>query len=352
MSLRILSPLLLLLGAACAVPKPPPELIEARNRVAAFQERREVRVPPRLALDARRYLQQAEDALARRDVAGARHYATLARIRAETARVIGETARLAEEVKRNELRFEEANLAGKEASAALARVEEEIAQLEKILVAQARAAASEAIGKAKDALRSAENADAPRHAPNIYERARKNLAEAEIAFEHEAFEKARIVAQGVRQDALSAMNRALAAAARLHEEASANTRKALLARLRDLPGTSPRLTDRGIEFSLSAADLFRPGSDELRLEAYPTLDPLADILSDTPTIPLLVEGYHNEAPTFEENFLTSKRRAERIKRYFVEVHHIAGNRITSDGFGDAGGESRIVLLLIIPAESR
>ncbi len=339
---------LLLAPSGCSVPKPPPELIDAQARVAAFEGERELRIPPHLVVEARRNLDEAEAARKRGDIEAAKHYATLARIRADTAQVVGETARLEEEIKRTTIRLEEARLAANEATVELEGIEREIAQLEKILAARARAAASEALGKAKEALYSAEGADAPRHVPEIYERARKNLAEAEVAFEHEAFDRARILAESVRQDAIEAMNRALDIAAREVETSRSNTRQAILERLAHLPSGEATLTDRGIEISLSAAALFVSDSDELRPEAYTLLDPIAAICTDFPDIPLLVEGYHAEADRFEENVLISGKQAMRVKRYFVEAHHIAAERITADGFGESGGQSRILLILIVP----
>ncbi|RME03233.1 MAG: DUF4398 domain-containing protein [Deltaproteobacteria bacterium] len=339
---------LLLAAAGCSVPKPPPELIAAQRRVALFERERELRLPPHLVVEARRNLDEAEAARKRGDIEMATHYAILARIRADTAQVFAETARIEEEIKRHTLRLNKASLTVNEATLELERIEREIAQVEKILAARARAAASEALGKAREALYSAEGAAAPRHVPESYERARKNLSEAEIAFEQGAFDRARILAENVRQDAIEAMNRALDIVAREVQAKKTNARQTILDRLAHLPVGEVTLTERGIEISLPATALFAPDSDELLPTSAALLDPIASICIDFPEAPLLVEGYHTEADGFEENFLISGKRARRVKRYFVEEHHIAGDRITADGFGESGGKSRILLILIVP----
>lgn len=92
-------------------------------------------------------------------------------------------------------------------------------------------------------------------------------------------------------------------------------------------------TDREIRASLGAEILFDTGESALRPEAAAALGELATLIRNNPGLPILVEGHTDSVGTRAYNDRLSRDRAESVKRWLVANGGVAGDRITTRGFG-------------------
>lgn len=78
---------------------------------------------------------------------------------------------------------------------------------------------------------------------------------------------------------------------------------------------------------------FATGSDRIRPESTPTLKEIAAMLAAHPDLALLIEGHTDDTGAAAANQSLSERRAAAVKAALVELHGIAGARLTTAGFG-------------------
>jgi outer membrane protein OmpA-like peptidoglycan-associated protein len=74
-------------------------------------------------------------------------------------------------------------------------------------------------------------------------------------------------------------------------------------------------------------------SDKIKPESEPVLREIADALNHNPTWKLRVEGHTDNIGGDDYNMDLSQRRAEAVKLALVTRYHIAGDRLTPQGFG-------------------
>ncbi len=74
-------------------------------------------------------------------------------------------------------------------------------------------------------------------------------------------------------------------------------------------------------------------SDKIKPESEPVLREIADALTHNPTWKLRVEGHTDNIGGDDYNMDLSQRRAEAVKLALVTRYHIAGDRLTPQGFG-------------------
>ena len=78
---------------------------------------------------------------------------------------------------------------------------------------------------------------------------------------------------------------------------------------------------------------FDTGSDRVRPESSPTLKEIAAMLTDHPDLKLLIEGHTDNVGAAAANQALSERRAAAVRQALVEGYGIAGDRLTTKGFG-------------------
>jgi outer membrane protein OmpA-like peptidoglycan-associated protein len=95
-------------------------------------------------------------------------------------------------------------------------------------------------------------------------------------------------------------------------------------------------TDRELRFRLSADVLFDFDSPELRPEAEPVLQALAErLLGDFAGAEVRIEGHTDAVGSESYNQDLALRRAESVKMWLVERGGIDAGRITTSGLGEA-----------------
>lgn len=79
---------------------------------------------------------------------------------------------------------------------------------------------------------------------------------------------------------------------------------------------------------------FDTGSDRIRPESTPTLKEIGNMLKEHGDLKLTIEGHSDDVGAAQANQDLSRARAAAVKKYLVEKHGIAENRLASTGFGD------------------
>jgi len=96
-------------------------------------------------------------------------------------------------------------------------------------------------------------------------------------------------------------------------------------------------TERGVVISLYGAVLFDLGRADIRPDALPVLDRVAEALARVPNY-VSVEGSTDDLPInsllFPTNWELSVRRATTVVRYFVERHGLEPRRFLAVGYGE------------------
>lgn len=96
-------------------------------------------------------------------------------------------------------------------------------------------------------------------------------------------------------------------------------------------------TERGVVISLYGAVLFDLGRADIRPDAQPVLDRVAEALRRVPNY-VSVEGSTDDLPInsalFPTNWELSVRRATTVVRYFVERHGLEPRRFLAVGYGE------------------
>jgi OOP family OmpA-OmpF porin len=78
---------------------------------------------------------------------------------------------------------------------------------------------------------------------------------------------------------------------------------------------------------------FDTNSAEIKAESSPTLSEIAKLLSDRPSLKLLVVGHTDNQGDYDYNMGLSGRRAEAVARALISQHGIDGSRLRSAGVG-------------------
>jgi chemotaxis protein MotB len=100
------------------------------------------------------------------------------------------------------------------------------------------------------------------------------------------------------------------------------------------------LDRRGVVVSLAEAGFFESGQAEVRSDALPALDGLADALRAhdlRQPIQLTVEGHTDDRPVrgrYRSNWELSTARATAVIARLVELHGFAPARLTAAGYGE------------------
>ena len=80
--------------------------------------------------------------------------------------------------------------------------------------------------------------------------------------------------------------------------------------------------------------LFDSGSDRIRAESYKTLADIGQLLTDTPTLRLSIEGHSDSDGADDPNLTLSQKRAASVKGYLVTTYKIDAGRLESKGWGE------------------
>lgn len=81
--------------------------------------------------------------------------------------------------------------------------------------------------------------------------------------------------------------------------------------------------------------LFATNSARIRPESTPTLEEIARILRENPTLRLGIEGHTDADGEDAHNLTLSEERAAAVKAFLVEEHRIAESRLQTAGFGES-----------------
>lgn len=78
---------------------------------------------------------------------------------------------------------------------------------------------------------------------------------------------------------------------------------------------------------------FATGSAELAPGAADQLQEVARFLTDTPSARIALVGHTDTQGRLENNIALSRKRAQSVRRYLIDTHGIAGDRLQADGVG-------------------
>ena len=96
-----------------------------------------------------------------------------------------------------------------------------------------------------------------------------------------------------------------------------------------------KVTEKEIKIALSGDILFDFDTDTLRPDAFPTLEKVAEVLSQYPDAPVVIEGHTDSKGKEKYNQDLSERRANSVKDWLVRNAGADGGRIETTGWGEA-----------------
>ena len=88
-----------------------------------------------------------------------------------------------------------------------------------------------------------------------------------------------------------------------------------------------RFTARGIEFDT--------GSDRIRASSEATLDEIGAMLTEHPSLRVVIEGHTDAEGSEASNRTLSERRAASVRAYLIDNYAIEGERLDASGFGES-----------------
>lgn len=96
-----------------------------------------------------------------------------------------------------------------------------------------------------------------------------------------------------------------------------------------------KVTEKEIKIALSGDILFDFDKQDLRPDAFPTLEKVAAVLNQYPDAPVLIEGHTDSKGKESYNRKLSERRAASVKSWFVDHTQIDPARIETKGWGES-----------------
>jgi outer membrane protein OmpA-like peptidoglycan-associated protein len=96
-----------------------------------------------------------------------------------------------------------------------------------------------------------------------------------------------------------------------------------------------KLDERGLLTTVPGELLFAAGSDEVQAGAYATLVKVAELIGMYDNRQVLIMGHSDADGDTAYNRQLSERRAELVKRIFVDYFEIAADRLSTEGLGEA-----------------
>lgn len=97
-------------------------------------------------------------------------------------------------------------------------------------------------------------------------------------------------------------------------------------------------TDTGIKVAISDSMMFESGQAELKAQAFPLLEALAETLSDHGMKDVRVLGHTDNVPMqnaqFPSNWELSSARAVTVVRVLSELYHVPAERLSATGYAD------------------
>ena len=97
-------------------------------------------------------------------------------------------------------------------------------------------------------------------------------------------------------------------------------------------------TDTGIKVAISDSMMFESGQAELKAQAFPLLEALAETLSDHGMKDVRVLGHTDNVPMqsaqFPSNWELSSARAVTVVRVLSELYHVPVERLSATGYAD------------------
>ena len=96
-----------------------------------------------------------------------------------------------------------------------------------------------------------------------------------------------------------------------------------------------KVTAQEIRIELAADVLFDFDKHDLRLEAIPSLEKVAEVLRSRAGSPVTIEGHTDGKGTDAYNLLLSEKRAQAVREWLVKDGGATAARITTKGWGKA-----------------
>ena len=94
-----------------------------------------------------------------------------------------------------------------------------------------------------------------------------------------------------------------------------------------------KVTDREIRIELAADVLFDFDKSELRAEAFPSLEKVAQVLRSRAASPVMIEGHTDGKGTDAYNQPLSEKRAQAVREWLVKNGGASAGKITTRGWG-------------------
>ena len=102
---------------------------------------------------------------------------------------------------------------------------------------------------------------------------------------------------------------------------------------REMEGARVERVGEGIKITFDSGILFNTNSAQLSSVAMQNIDELAKTLKKYGDTNVLIQGHTDATGTNEYNLNLSQRRANSVMNYTAQ-QGVAGNRITTEGFGE------------------